>query len=394
MVNRMIKKTLITLSLILIQQAHAAPVRDQHWSRLANQLFPALMDMGAARPAAGPAKGANAAAPAPAARRIRIEACKQDSACVLEASLWTDAEINDLAAKAAKAPASAWKKSTLGDDGAQAQVVRELRGLNSIIQVYGQGLAPRYPPVDGPIDTPGSLLFNAAVADALALAKASEDDPALPLDPSLPLALALLDVNDRNDAIAFEPLDLAHNGAAVGRANIIDWKLFRYSAIIIPGIGPENPGMALSARGKWNVRLAAKRFADGEAPFIILSGASVHPKGTRFVEAVEMRKALIERFGVPAASIIIEPYARHTTTNLRNVTRRLVAMGAPLDKDSLIVTYTNQSRYIESAEFASRNQKELGYLPGTVGARLSPTELIFRPSAKSLRIDPLDPLDP
>ena len=127
---------------------------------------------------------------------------------------------------------------------------------------------------------------------------------------------------------------------------------------------------------------------------IILSGASVHPKGTRFVEAVEMRKALIERFGVPAESIIIEPYARHTTTNLRNVTRRLIAMGAPLDKDALIVTYTNQSRYIESAEFASRNQKELGYLPGTVGARLSPTELIFRPSAKSLRIDPLDPLDP
>ena len=152
--------------------------------------------------------------------------------------------------------------------------------------------------------------------------------------------------------------------------------------------------MALSARGKWNVRLAAKRFADGEAPFIIFSGASVHPKGTRFVEAVEMRKALIERFGVPAEAIIIEPYARHTTTNLRNVTRRLIAMGAPLDKDSLIVTYTNQSRYIESQEFTSRNLKELGYLPGTVGARLSPTELVFRPSAKSLRIDPADPLDP
>ena len=384
MVSPMIKKTLIAISLLLAQQAHAAPVRDKHWSLLANQLFPALMDMGAARPRAA----------VPPERRARVDACKQDAACVLGASLWTDAEIDDIAATAAKAPASTWRKSTLADDGARAQVVRELRGLNSIIQVYGQGLAPRYPPVDGPIDTPGGKLFNAAVSDALALAAASEDDPALPLDPSLPLALALLDANDRADAVAFEPLDLGHNGAALGRANIIDWKLYRYSAIIIPGIGPENPGMALSARGKWNVRLAAKRFADGEAPFIILSGASVHPKGTRFVEAVEMRKALIERFGVPAESIIIEPYARHTTTNLRNVTRRLIAMGAPLDKDSLIVTYTNQSRYIESAEFAWRNQKELGYMPGTVGARLSPTELTFRPSAKSLRIDPLDPLDP
>nr|WP_315221384.1 YdcF family protein [uncultured Duganella sp.] len=380
----MFKKTLIALSLLVIQQAQAAPVRDKHWALLANQLFPALVDLGAARPAEK----------APAARRARIEACQQDTACVLGASLWTDAEISDFASRAAKAPATTWRKSTLADDGAQAQVARELRGLNSIIQVYGQGSAPRYPLVDGPIDAPGSNLFNAAVKDALALAKAGEDDPLLPLDPSLPLALALLDANDRADAVAFEPLDLAHNGGALGRSGIIDWKLYRYSAIIIPGIGPENVGMALSARGKWNVRLAAKRFADGEAPFIIFSGASVHPKGTRFVEAVEMRKALIERFGVPAESIIIEPYARHTTTNLRNVTRRLIAMGAPLDKDSLIVTYTNQSRYIESQEFASRNLKELGYLPGTVGARLSPTELTFRPSPKSLRIDPADPLDP
>lgn len=382
--NHMIKKTLLALSLLMIQQAQAAPVRDKHWALLADQLFPALVDLGAARPAEK----------APAARRARIEACQQDTACVLGASLWTDAEINDFASRAAKAPATTWRKSTLADDGAQAQVARELRGLNSIIQVYGQGTAPRYPMVDGPIDTPGSTLFNAAVKDAVALAKASEDDPLLPLDPSLPLALALLDANDRADAVAFEPLDLAHNGAALGRSGIIDWKLYRYAAIIIPGIGPENVGMALSARGKWNVRLAAKRFADGEAPFIIFSGASVHPKGTRFVEAVEMRKALIERFGVPAESIIIEPYARHTTTNLRNVTRRLIALGAPLDKDSLIVTYTNQSRYIESQEFASRNLKELGYLPGTVGARLSPTELTFRPSPKSLRINPADPLDP
>ena len=383
----MIKKSktaVIVISLLLAQQVHAAPVRDKHWALLANQLFPALVDLGAARPAVT----------APAARRARIDACQQDTACVLGASLWTDAEINDFASRAAKSPAAVWRRSTLADDGAQAQVARELRGLNSIIQVYGQGSAPRYPLVDGPIDTPGSTLFNAAVKDALALAKASEDDPALPLDPSLPLALALLDANDRADAVAFEPLDLAHNGGALGRSGIIDWKLYRYSAIIIPGIGPENVGMALSARGKWNVRLAAKRFADGEAPFIIFSGASVHPKGTRFVEAVEMRKALVERFGVPAEAIIIEPYARHTTTNLRNVTRRLVAIGAPLDKDSLIVTYTNQSRYIESQEFTSRNLKELGYLPGTVGARLSPTELTFRPSAKSLRIDPADPLDP
>lgn len=384
MVSTMIRKTVIALSLLLAQQVHAAPVRDQHWSLLANRLFPALVDMGAAPPGTAVLAG----------RRARIDACKQEPACVLNAGMWTDAEIEAIAAAAAKAPASSWRKATLADDGAQAQVARELRGLNSIIQVYGLGAAPHYPLIDGPIDAAGSARFNATVKDAVWLAEAGEDDPVPSLDPSLRLAIALLDVNDRNDAVAFEPLDMAHNAAALGRARTIDWKLYRYTAIIIPGVGPEDLSMPLSARGKLNVRMAAKRFADGEAPFVILSGASVHPRGSRFVEAVEMRRALVERFGVPAESIIIEPYARHTTTNLRNVTRRLAAMGAPLDKDSLIITNVDQSRYIESAEFAARNQKELGYPPGTVGTRLPPTELTFRPSAKSLRVDPADPLDP
>jgi hypothetical protein len=389
MVNRMMKKTLLPLSFALSLAwslpGGAAPVTDQHWSLLARQLFPALSDMGNARLA-----NANAVL---AARRARIDACQQAPDCVLNAGLWSDAEIGELAAAAAKAPAAAWRKPALADDGIPAQVGRELRGLNSILQVYGLGAAPHYPLIDGPVDPAGSQHFTATVADAVAMAKAGADDPALALDPSLRLAVALLDANGRDDAVAFEPLDPQHNAAALGRAHIIDWKLYRYTALIIPGIGPEN-ALPLSPRGKLNVRMAAKRFADGEAPFIILSGASVHPRGTRYVEAVEMRRALIERYGVPAESIIIEPYARHTTTNLRNVTRRLVAMGAPLDKDSLIITNTGQSGYIESPEFSARNQKELGYLPGTVGARLSPTELTFRPSAKSLRIDPADPLDP
>ncbi|WP_205746822.1 YdcF family protein [Duganella callida] len=374
----------MALSLLASLPGGAAPVRDQHWSLIANQLFPALTDLGNAHAAVGILSE----------RRARMDACKEAPACVLNAGLWSNKEIDDLAAAAAKAPANAWRKAALADDGVKAQVSRELRGLNSIIQVYGLGAAPRYPLIDGPVDAAGSQRFHATVTDAVWLARAGADDPALALDASLPLAVALLDANDRDDAVAFEPLDMTHNGAALGRAGIIDWKLFPYTAIIIPGIGPEVPGMALSARGKLNVRMAAKRFAEGAAPFIIFSGASVHPKGTRFVEAVEMRRALIERYGVPAESIIIEPYARHTTTNLRNVTRRLAALGAPLERDTLIITNTSQSSYIESAEFAARNLKELGYAPGAVGKRLSPTELTFRPSAKSLRIDPADPLDP
>lgn len=188
--------------------------------------------------------------------------------------------------------------------------------------------------------------------------------------------------------------DDGHRDNGFARARSIDWKRYKYTAIIIPGVGPENPAIAMSARGKLHLKLAASRFADGTAAFIFVSGAAVHPKESRFVEAVEMRKVLIERYNVPADRIIIEPYARHTTTNLRNVTRGLVAMGAPIEQPTLIVANISQSRYIESPEFAARNPAELGYQPGAVGPRLSPYELEFRPSLRSLRVDPWDPLDP
>ena len=120
----------------------------------------------------------------------------------------------------------------------------------------------------------------------------------------------------------------------------------------------------------------------------------MHPRGTRFVEAVEIRRALIDRYGIPADRVILEPYARHTTTNLRNATRRMVALGFPLDRPTLIVTDAEQSKYIESQVFSDRNRAELGYLPGAVGRRLSVYDLEFRPSRLSLRDDPRDPLDP
>ncbi|WP_173346125.1 YdcF family protein [Pseudoduganella dura] len=365
--------------------AHAAPVRDGYWALMANQLFPTLAGIRGAPP--------QGLATVLDTRRKRIDACEGASKCLFLASTWTDDEM-DAVARAVPSGSAAPSRPPMADDGVKAQVVRELRGLNAILQVYGFGTEPRYPKIDGPVEKPGSEEFKALVADAIWLAGASRNDPGMGLDPSMPLAIALIDVNERRDAVAFEPLDKAHNAAAFALARGIDWKRHRYTAIIIPGVGPENPTIALSARGKLHLRLAASRFADGDAAFIIVSGAAVHPKDSRFNEAVEMRKVLVERYGIPAERIVIEPYARHTTTNLRNATRRLVAMGAPIDRPTLIVANASQSRYIESPEFAARNPAELGYQPGTVGARLSPYELEFVPSPRSLRVDPWDPLDP
>lgn len=379
------KRFACAAALLAALPLHAATAPDQHWALMAERMFPLVASV---------PHGTGDAPPALAAlletRRKRIDACQLAPKCLFLAATWTDAE---MAAVAAAVPASA-AVAKIADDGVQAQVARELRGLNAVLQTYGFGANLRYPMIDGPIEAPASNDFKALVADAIWLADAGKNDAAVGLDPSIALAIALIDASARDDAVAFEPLDASHNAAPFALARKTDWARYRYSAIIIPGVGPENTAIALSARGKLHLQLAARRFAQGDVAFIITSGAAVHPKGSHFVEAVEMRKALIERFHIPAERIVIEPYARHTTTNLRNATRRLAAMGAPLDKPTLIVANADQSRYITSPEFAARNPAELGYDPGAIGPRLSPYEVEFVPSRRSLRVDPWDPLDP
>ncbi|MDQ2819767.1 MAG: YdcF family protein [Pseudomonadota bacterium] len=381
----MIKRLLLAATCMAALPLHAAPAPDQHWSLMAARLFPLVNSV----------RHGTGAVPAPLAavlqnRRKRIDACQLAPKCLFLAATWNDAEME---AVVAAIPPSA-PGQYVADDGVRAQVVRELRGLNAVLQTYGFGTGARYPLIDGPVELPGSAEFKALVADAIWLSDVGKDDAAVGLDPSIALALALIDVSARDDAVAFEPLDTAYNAAPFALARKTDWTSYRYTAIIIPGVGPETPGIALSARGKLHLQLAARRFAQGDVAFIITSGAAVHPKGSHFVEAVEMRKALIERFRIPADRIVIEPYARHTSTNLRNATRRLAAMGAPLDKPTLIVANADQSRYITSPEFAARNPAELGYDPGIIGTRRSPYEVEFVPSRRSLRVDPWDPLDP
>ena len=383
----MIKRLLIAAALAAAAPLHAAPAApagDQHWALMAKRMFPMVASIGPGE------RSAPALAAVLESRRKRIDACQLAPKCLFLASTWNDAEME---AVAAAVPPSA-NRPVMADDGIRAQVVRELRGLNAVLQTYGFGTQARYPMIDGPVEPVSGADFKALVADAIWMADAGKGDPAVGLDSSIALAVSLIDANERADAVAFEPLDQAHNAAPFALARKTDWKRYRYSAIIIPGVGPENPTIALSARGKLHLQLAARRFAQGDVAFIITSGAAVHPKGSHFVEAVEMRKTLVERFGIPAERIVIEPYARHTTTNLRNATRRLAAMGAPLDKPALIVANADQSRYISSPEFAARNPAELGYDPGIVGQRFSPYELEFRPSPRSLRVDPWDPLDP
>ena len=236
-----LKRALFAAALLVAQPGHAAPVADQSWLRLADRLFPAITAW--SRQRAAP----RAAFPSLPDRQRRIAACGHVANCLVRAEIWSDAEI---AAVAAMAPQVQGPVASAPDDGIRAQIERELRGINAVLKVYGLGTPTRYPKIDGPVAAVDSPEFAAFIADAAALAEGAATDPATRFDPSVALALALLDVNDRDTAAAFEPLDQRYNALARARVHTIDWRRYRYTAIIVTGIGPETPGSPLSPRGK------------------------------------------------------------------------------------------------------------------------------------------------
>ncbi|WP_336974999.1 YdcF family protein [Sphingobium aromaticiconvertens] len=368
--------------------ASAGAARDVVIERLSQRLFPLLDALGRDPAALDALKSSPEVGALLRIRQARWAACGPDLICSAQAIVWNPAEVEAIA-RAAKLPAGL----PASDDGSAAQARREIEGINSIVRTYGLGQVPPYPQIDG-AGTIDPQERQARLQAADWLSRTPRDGSAQALDPSIDYALALLDASDRTDAISFDPLTGGSNDLPMRRAKTVDWSRYRYTALIVTGVGPEVADMALSPFGKYHLRLAANRFAQGEAPFIIVSGGKAHPRATRFTEAREMREALIERYGIPAEAILIEPYARHTTTNLRNAARLLMAIGAPLDHDTLIVCNPGQSASIESPLFVKRNNDELGYQPGQIGKRLSPTELVFRAARASARVDPRDPLDP
>ena len=372
---------------VLAGPASARPVGDGQLAALSTRLFP-LLDAAGRDPVAlerlATAPGMQAIL---RTRRARRAACSADLTCRAQALIWTDQE-----AAAVRRAAAAATPLVAADDGLAAQADREIAGINVIVRTYALG-APPATAIDGPGTlSPQDRQARLQAADWLADTPRAGSTQAF--DPSIDYALALLDVSDRIDAIGHEPLSGGANAAAMTRAKTLDWRRYRYGAMIVTGVGPEIEGEPLSPFGKYHLRLAAQRFAQGDVAFIIVSGGRAHPRGTPFTEADEMRKALIERYRIPPDAIVGEPYARHTTTNLRNASRLLTQMGAPADGETIIICNPLQSSYIESARFTERNAAELGYQPGRIVRRVSPTELVFRPARAADRVDPRDPLDP
>jgi hypothetical protein len=269
-----------------------------------------------------------------------------------------------------------------------------IHGMNHAIDVYALGQPPRYPAIDAISYDPKSPAWQRIVQHAAAVLLDDEDSLDVPWSASLRFVLQAMALNHRDEAARFEPLEGGENAAAYRRAASMDWNRFPYTVIVVPGSGNDRPGVRLSPNSMLRDEIAARRFRQGKAPFILVSGGFVHPAQTEFSEAIEMKRDLMTRFDIPENAIIVDPHARHTTTNMRNAARLMYRYGVPFDRKALVTTDLSQSTYIENPDFAKRCVTELGYVPYRLIGRTSPFDLEFVPLIESLHIDPQDPLDP
>jgi DUF218 domain len=337
--------------------------------------------------------------------------CKQDVVCQLAAIKWTDEDILDVSLALQQIgdnePAV---KSVVDNDVRPAMVYPLLsklssgqllaraweicaRGLNNILAVYGNGAAPRYPLID-------TISFDMKSDEAkqrVTAVVAAESGSAASTHPfyelTLRTALTLLNLNHRDEAGRHEPLETGENKAAVAAIAATAWQNYPYSVIVIPGRGPDDLQTPLSAGSRVRVTLAAQAYRAHKAPFILVSGGYVHPSQTRFSEAIEMKRALVTDLRVPEAAIIVDPHARHTTTNMRNAVREMFRYGFPTDKPGLVISEPFQITSLLQAQLP-RSERELGYEPYRIVKKNSDNEFIFLPLVESLEQDPADPLDP
>ncbi|MFY0256074.1 YdcF family protein [Chitinophaga sp. 30R24] len=261
-------------------------------------------------------------------------------------------------------------------------------GVNYIINAYTTGTGMRYPTIDAAIYDVNSVAYNEMVQHLFGKLPRN----GLFFQPSLSLALGLLELNHRDEAARYEPLP-APNAAPYKKVKGTDWERYPYSTLLILGSSPVSTE-SLSEVGKGRCDTGAALYRKGLVPFIIVSGGHVRPVGTQFSEAVEMKKYLVNVLKIPAAAVMVDPYARHTTTNVRNAVRIAWRSGIPVTKRMLCVSDPMHLMYVLSPLFKQRCIAELGYVPAADIKQTQPSFISFLPDACSLQADARDPLDP
>lgn len=269
----------------------------------------------------------------------------------------------------------------------------EAEGMNHIVNAYLLHKDLIYPTIDSAKYASGSPVYFDSVKLLLQKEIDRADKESLFYRPSETLVLSVLQLNGRNEAGRLEPLSDA-NGKAYKRAKHIDWSKYNYSAILVYGSGPGKETIRFSKINQMRCDSAVAVYKKGVAPFIIVSGGFVHPFMTHHCEAIEMRNYLVKECKIPADAVIIEPYARHTTTNIRNANRILIENKFPLNKPVLGVSSRSHIDYIVGQNFVRVFRRDIGVVPFTGMQRVSECEASYLPAMLSMQINSEEPLDP
>ena len=268
-------------------------------------------------------------------------------------------------------------------------------GINRVIDVYGlQTVKARSEGIDSPLYKATNPIVGGMFKTLTGVASEALNANALCFQATCDVAVRMLRAQLRDEAGRHEPLEIGENAAAFNEVRRTKFDAYPYSAMLVPGYGPEESQVRLSPIGHMGLELAARRYRQRLAPFIIVSGGYVHPNMTPYSEAMEMKRTLISEFGIPEKAIIVDPHARHTTTNIRNAVRLVFRYRMPISKQILVVTNPYQRWDIQSPGFARRCNSVFGYEPGFKYQQKSEFDVAFTPNLDSLTMDPVDPLDP
>ncbi|ADB42186.1 YdcF family protein [Spirosoma linguale] len=267
-------------------------------------------------------------------------------------------------------------------------------GINYTIDQFGLGKKMRYPRIDSANYPVNGRYYRTVLKDMFAYLAEQADTMAVFYQPSLAVAMQLMDVNDRDEPARHEPMERRDNQKAFVQVKSTPWTKYTYAAIVVPGNGPELATTPLSPLNKMRLDMVVSRYRKRWAPFIILSGGYCYPFRGPYGEAIEMKNYLMQKHGIPESAILIDPHARHTTTNFRNANRLMIRYGFPTDKVCVFISTQSQTNSVASAAFDDRNRRELSYLPYRDKKRISPHDIEFYPTLESLHMDPYDPLDP
>jgi hypothetical protein len=269
------------------------------------------------------------------------------------------------------------------------------KGINHILDVFGLGKDSLYKEIDN-----ASFDVNGAEYPEILKTKVAEIKPAkntLFFEPTLAFAMKLLEANGRDEVGRHERLEVKDNKKAFENLKKIKWNDYPYSVILVLGSGPsEKLGDApnIGKIGMLRADEAVKLFKQKLAPLLVLSGGYVHPARTPYCEAVEMKKYIMQKYGIAESSILIEPQARHTTTNVRNAERLMFRDKIPTDKLGLITSSETHIDYVGGNAFKKRFTDEIGFVPMQIFKRISPVAIEFMPLKESLFVNPSETLDP